>query len=114
MLRATNLPLINASVMTTVPCLAMKSAEICTVGNEVKFLPCSHAALPWFQNREFLDAQNFPNDVCIRWDAVADREKLIEMGYYAGLETPRLDHTALPYKVSRDQIAPESAVQTQY
>ena len=77
-------------------------------------LPCSHAALPWFQNREFFDAQNFPNDVCIRWDAVADREKLIEMGHYAGLETPRLDHIALPYKVSRDQIAPESAVQTQY
>ena len=100
--------------MTTVPCLAMKLAEICTVVNEVTLLPCSHAALPWFQNREFFDAQNFPNDVCIRWDAVADREKLIEMGHYAGLETPRLDHIALPYKVSHDQIARESAVQTQY
>ncbi|XP_065179237.1 uncharacterized protein LOC135809747 isoform X1 [Sycon ciliatum] len=59
--------------------------------------------LPWFQNREFFDAQNFPNDVCIRWDAVADREKLIEMGHYAGLETPRLDHIALPYKELRNK-----------
>ncbi|XP_065179240.1 uncharacterized protein LOC135809748 isoform X1 [Sycon ciliatum] len=56
----------------------------------------------WFQNKDFLDATSFPNDVCIHWDAVADQEKLIQMGYYAGLETPRTHHIALSYKEVRD------------
>ena len=57
------------------------------------------AAFPWFESKDFVDCQNFPNDVCVRWDAALDRNEAIKMKYYAGLEVPRQDHMFVPYEV---------------
>eukprot|EP00117_Sycon_ciliatum_P031884 scpid59441/ scgid24856/ len=59
------------------------------------------STFPWFDGKSFLDCQNFPNEVCVKWDAALDLDRAVQMNYYAGLEVPRTHHIVVPYETIR-------------
>ena len=55
-------------------------------------------AFPWFKANEWLDPQNLPGGVCLKWEGSQSFKAAQTMGYFGSMALPRKKLLHLPYK----------------